>query len=215
MPIECKCVHGNERAKKIAITGGPGAGKTALLEVVRRRFCRHVCVLPESASILFSGGFPRGHTVSAECAAQRAIYHVQVELERMAEDEHAYSVILCDRGTLDADAYWPPQNGSFFDDLATTPERELGRYDVVIHLRTPRSPAAYNHQNPVRIESLAQAAAIDDKIALTWGAHPCRIVIEHTQDFLEKINTALAAIESSVPKCCHPNADEGNTRHPR
>ena len=40
----------------MVLTGGPGAGKTAVLEVVRRTFCEHVTVLPEAASILFMGG---------------------------------------------------------------------------------------------------------------------------------------------------------------
>ena len=40
--------------------GRPGAGKTAVLELIQRSFCGHVRVLPESAGILFGGGFPRG-----------------------------------------------------------------------------------------------------------------------------------------------------------
>ena len=34
---------------RIVLTGGPGGGKTAVLEVVRRHFCEHVVVLPEAA----------------------------------------------------------------------------------------------------------------------------------------------------------------------
>ena len=58
----------------MVITGGPGAGKTALLEVVRHHFCSHVAVLGESASILFGGGFPRRQSAPSRKAAQRAIY---------------------------------------------------------------------------------------------------------------------------------------------
>ena len=50
---------GRSPQKRIVITGGPGAGKTAILELARRDLCAHVEVLPESARIVFSGGFPR------------------------------------------------------------------------------------------------------------------------------------------------------------
>lgn len=46
--------------RRIVLTGGPGAGKTALLELIRQSFCSHVTVLPEAASIVFGGGWD-GH----------------------------------------------------------------------------------------------------------------------------------------------------------
>ncbi len=52
----CSCKMPRHGSKLVVLTGGPGAGKTAVLEVVRRRFCEHVAVLPEAASILFGGG---------------------------------------------------------------------------------------------------------------------------------------------------------------
>ncbi len=55
-PCACESPH---QGKRIALTGGPGAGKTAVLELLRKYFCKHVRVLPEAASILFGGGFPR------------------------------------------------------------------------------------------------------------------------------------------------------------
>ncbi len=45
--------------RRVVLTGGPGAGKTAALEVIRRLYAPHVQVLPEAASIVFGGGFPR------------------------------------------------------------------------------------------------------------------------------------------------------------
>ena len=76
----CTCRAHPSPCPRVAITGGPGAGKTAVLEVVRRELCAHVAVLPEAASLLFRGGFPRGHEAVERRAAQRAIYYVQREL---------------------------------------------------------------------------------------------------------------------------------------
>lgn len=77
-PCECRDAHVRRR---IVLTGGPGAGKTALLELIRQSFCEHVTVLPEAASIVFGGGFPRHDDDECRRAAQRAIYHVQRQLE--------------------------------------------------------------------------------------------------------------------------------------
>ena len=67
--------------RRVVLTGGPGAGKTAVLELIRLFFCVHVRTLPEAAGIVFGGGFPRSDRQVLRQAAQRAIYHVQRELE--------------------------------------------------------------------------------------------------------------------------------------
>jgi hypothetical protein len=45
-------------ARLVAVTGGPGAGKTAVLELAARSLCEHVAILLEAATIVFGGGFP-------------------------------------------------------------------------------------------------------------------------------------------------------------
>lgn len=202
MPPECECSHLDHAPRLVVLTGGPGAGKTAVLEVVRRHFCRHVLVLPESAGLLFSGGFPRRSSLAARTAAQRAIFRVQRELERMAIEERAGAVILCDRGTLDGLAYWPPEAPPFLDELGVARAAELARYAAVIHLRTPRDGEGYDLSNPLRRETAAEAAAIDARIVDAWAGHPARIELEPTVDFLHKLERAVATITEHVPACC-------------
>lgn len=182
----------------VVLTGGPGAGKTAVLEVIRRNFGEQVEVLPESASILFKGGFPRNGDETHRRAAQRAIFHVQRELERMALEGDSHSVALCDRGTMDGLAYWPGDPSTFCSDLGTTYESELARYHAVIHLRTP--PARdYTHKNPMRTESADEAAKIDERILGVWAPHPRRYIVESTTDFLDKIVRVLSIINTELP----------------
>ena len=128
-PCACTTPH---RRKRIVLTGGPGAGKTAVLELVRQEFCAHVQILPEAAGIVFGGGFPRTGSLEWRRGAQRAIFFVQRELEGIGEADNA-AIVLCDRGTVDGAAYWPGPD-SFWDSVGTTLERELTRYDAVIHL---------------------------------------------------------------------------------
>jgi predicted ATPase len=198
VPCTCKAQH---QRRRVVLTGGPGAGKTAVLELIRRSFCHHVLVLPESAGIVFGGGFPRLQPDDCARSAQRAIYHVQRELEACADVGNP-AVVLCDRGTLDGLAYWPEGGESFWSSLGTTPGAELRRYDTVIQLRTPTAEQGYDHRNPLRTESAASAAAIDRKILDVWDTHPRRFVIEATASFLDKAATAVAMLSDEVPTCC-------------
>jgi hypothetical protein len=198
VPCACEAQHPRRR---VVLTGGPGAGKTAVLELIRRSFCHHVLVLPESAGIVFGGGFPRLRHGDCARSSQRAIYYVQRELETCADIGNP-AVVLCDRGTLDGLAYWPQDGESFWTSLGTTPEEELRRYDTVIQLRTPTAEQGYNHRNPLRTESAASAAAIDAKILDVWRDHPRRFVIEATASFLDKAAQAVQLLSDEVPDCC-------------
>ena len=126
LPCHCKrTTHGDPAL--VVITGGPGAGKTALLEVVRRYLCEHIAVLPEAAGIVFGGGFWRRESLAARKASQRAIFHVQREMENLIIGEQQVALALCDRGTLDGLAYWPESEESFWAELGTSHEQEFNR----------------------------------------------------------------------------------------
>jgi predicted ATPase len=209
----CECQDPHER-RRIVLTGGPGAGKTAVLELVRQYFCKHVDVLPEAASILFGGGFRRATSTQGRQAAQRAIFHVQHELETVALAEGNPAIVLCDRGTVDGFAYWPGPS-DFWKEVATSRDQELKRYDAVIHLRTPTATGGYNHRNPVRIESAAEAAVIDQRIVDAWGGHPRRFIVESAADFLSKAQQAIEILRGEMPECCRrhlvPSVDQRTT----
>lgn len=196
-PCECREPHIRRR---IVLTGGPGAGKTAVLELIRQAFCQHVKVLPEAAGIVFGGGFPRGAEAEQRRAAQRAIFYVERELEIAADAENK-AVIICDRGTVDGGAYWPGPD-DFWADLGTTLQEQLRRYDAVIHLRVPAPESGYNRSNPLRIETALEAARIDERIARLWHGHPRRFAVEATPDFLEKAARVVDILRGEVPDCC-------------
>jgi len=201
MKASCRCAEPHQ-PRRVVLTGGPGAGKTAVLEVLRRAMCDHVVILPESAGIVFGGGFPRLEAPAMRRPAQRAIYYVQRELEATAVAEDA-AIVLCDRGTVDGAAYWPGP-GTLWESVGSTLSDELARYDAVIHLRTPPPGGGYNHQNPLRIETAAQAASIDTQIAAIWAAHPRRYEVPATSNFVSKVHRALEILSAELPACCLP-----------
>ena len=198
--MACVCANAHER-RRIVLTGGPGAGKTAVLELIRQSFCEHVKVLPEAAGIVFGGGFPREDDPECKRAAQRAIFYVQRELEN-AGNNHNPAIVLCDRGTLDGLAYWPGSVDDFWSSLKTTLTEQLTRYDAVIHLRTPSADHGYNRQNPLRTESATVAAEIDRRILQAWQSHPRRVVVDSTSEFLDKAATTLEILRGEMPDCC-------------
>lgn len=198
----CKCTLHNHKPKFVVLTGGPSAGKTAVLEMVLKSFCQHVTVIPESASIVFGGGFFRRKTLPARKGAQRAIFRVQRELEQIVIEEQQSALAICDRGTVDGLAYWPTNEDDFWRELQSSKSAEFARYAAVIHLRTPTLEQGYNLDNPVRIESAQEALKIDKKLVDAWSGHPNVIYIDSEDDFFSKAQKALSTIQSLVPPCC-------------
>jgi predicted ATPase len=189
------------KPRRIVLTGGPGAGKTAVLEIVKRSFCAHVAVAPESATILFTGGFPRDPSEVARRAVQRAIFQVQLEIEAVFGSKSEARVVLCDRGTVDGVAYWPGPPESFLPEVGTTLAAQLARYDAVVHLAPPAAQHGYR-RNEVRRESAAEAAVIDARIAAAWSRHPNRYAVPSTPHFLEKARRVMTIIEAELPTEC-------------
>ena len=70
---------------------------------------------------------------------------MQRELEAAAE-ALSPAVVLCDRGTVDGEAYWPGPGDLWSAVGATLPE-QLERYGAVIRLRTPSLEGGYNQGN--------------------------------------------------------------------
>lgn len=180
------------------LTGGPGAGKTASLELIKNIYTTAVSVIPEAATILFGGGFPRTGSLSSTKAAQRSIFYIQKELENYYTEEFPAQLFICDRGTIDTSAYWPGLEDSFWKEVKSTKQQELDRYYAVIHLRVPSFKQGYNDLNPLRIETAEQAAEIDLKILQKWKDHPRRFIIESGPDFISKAIKVISLIKQEL-----------------
>lgn len=184
---------------RIVLTGGPGGGKTTAADLFRREIGERVVIVPEAATLVFAGGFPRCTEPPGVFAAQRAIFHVQRNLEDVQSALYPERILLCDRGTVDGAAYWPGPADAFFSALGTTLERELARYDGVIFFESAAvGGIGIEGGNPIRQESLEQAAALDAKLRKLWVHHPRFIVVRHDRSFLKKISFGLAELDAMV-----------------
>jgi predicted ATPase len=191
MPIQKRC--------RIVLTGGPGGGKTTAADLFRRELGERVIVVPESATILFAGGFPRASQLDARRSAQAAVFHVQRNLEDVQSALFPDRILLCDRGTIDGAAYWPNHERDFFETMGTSFERELQRYDAVVFFETAAvAGASIEGGNPVRTESLAEAGELDGRLRRLWSHHPHFMLVPHHGSFLHKITSGLAMLQSIV-----------------
>lgn len=190
--------EGDHRCR-IVLTGGPGGGKTTAADLFRREIGERVVIVPEAATLVFSGGFPRCSEPPGACAAQQAIYHVQRNLEDVQSSLYPERILLCDRGTVDGAAYWPGDPSGFFETLGTTLEEQLARYDGVIFFESAAvGGLGVEGGNPVRIESLQEAAALDAKLHRLWESHPRFVMVRHNPSFFKKISFGLAELDSMV-----------------
>jgi predicted ATPase len=190
--------HENSRCR-IALTGGPGAGKITAADLFRREIGGQVVIVPEAATLIFSGGFPRCTKKPGVLAAQHAIFHVQRNLEDVQSSLYPERILLCDRGTVDGGAYWPGALEEFFATLDTTLKHELARYDEVIFFESAAvGGMGIEGGNPVRNESMEQAAALDAKLRSLWAHHPRFVLVRHNPSFFKKISFGLAELDTMV-----------------
>jgi predicted ATPase len=191
---------GISHSRKLVLTGGPCAGKSTIAEVLGRAFSDKVIVVPESASVLFRGGFPRWPEESARAALQSAIYHVQVAVENAYDGHYSGALSVFDRGTIDGAAYWPEGPEAFFRAMGTTEARELARYDRVIFLESADQSDYERHRkkNPVRNENWEQAHALDTMTRQIWARHPNIAFVKNQSSFVDKVFSVLKLIENEL-----------------
>lgn len=184
------------------LTGGPGGGKTTAADLFRRELGEKVVIVPEAATLLYGGGYPRYHEHAAVSIAQRVIFQLQRGLEDTQAAHYPERILLCDRGTVDSAAYWPESLGGpddFFRPLGTTLEHELARYDAVIFFESAAvGGISIEGGNPQRIENIAEAVALDRRLRTLWSRHDRFVFVPNNPSFFKKIAAGLTSLENIV-----------------
>ncbi|MBQ8341158.1 MAG: ATP-binding protein [Clostridia bacterium] len=191
--------------KKIVITGGPCAGKTAALDHIRRTFTAQgytVLTVAETATELISGGVtPWG--CGSRAAYQTCQLQLQLEKERVFEQaartmDADRVLIVCDRGAMDNKAYMSEADFAAMLNLLGLKEETLRhRYDAVFHLTTAAKGAvdAYTvKNNSARTETADEAVALDDRLLAAWRDHPHFYMICSTADPTEKLRSLIEQV---------------------
>jgi len=189
----------------IVLTGGPGGGKTALIQELTQDpvWRGRVLALPEAICVAGRVGVsPR----------ERLFQRLMVEIQRSLEDALARALdpedqrlILCHRGTLDPLAYWLdrgwPEDG-FFAYTHTRREDHYRRYLAVIHLVTAADGAAVHYARwpqAHRPEQIEDAIRLDHLLHQTWRDHPHYHRVDNVgRDWAAKVRVARAILEQSI-----------------
>ena len=167
-----------KRIRRIVLTGGPGSGKSTLMEELRVAYGSLLHCVPEVATIVFGqvGIRPAGDSVGAR-GIQRTMTDVQKLFESVSSDQavrDGKTVLLLDRGTLDNAAYVPGGLPAFERMVGTIRQSEWSEYDLVICLDAP-SREVYEKikaNNPARRETYEQAVELAEATAFAWAGHP-------------------------------------------
>jgi len=188
------------RRAVIALTGGPGGGKSSLIEDLRQDPDWAGCfvALPEAVQYARFLGISPG-----EKLFQRAVVHLQIGLEGglvQALGSTDPRPILCHRGSLDPIAFWRQRGWSedeFYDWVGLSRQEHYQRYAGVIHLVTAadgvereytRWPQAH------RPEEAGEAIQLDRWLAEAWGEHPHYYRLDNLAQNWEAKSRAARAI---------------------
>jgi predicted ATPase len=191
-------------ARRIVLTGGPGAGKTVISRHIAQQDPHRFLLVPEAATQVYEHLRTRWDLLDlpGRRDVQRRIYRLQTEQEARLAKEHPDKILLLDRGTMDGAAYWPEGPAEYWRDLGTTSESELARYDAVIWLQTGAVLGCYDGDasNACRFEAPEAAIASGNLLAELWGHHPRLFKVEAYPTLDEKI----ASVQSRLEQVLNP-----------
>ena len=195
---------------KIAVTGGPCAGKTTAMQEIVEEFTEKgykVFVVSETATeLITSGAKPFGDNPIELMDFQRYVldmqYYKESLYEKIAANTEQDTIILCDRGIMDNRAYI---NNKQFRELLQ--ERGLNEmtlmssYDMVLHMVTAADGAEKfytTENNSARTETPEQARALDKKTLNSWIGHEHLVIVDNNVSFEEKLHNAKKAIYEAL-----------------
>lgn len=192
---------------KFVITGGPCAGKTEAVKIVKKDLTDKglkVIVVPETATELISSDitpWELGRDEFQFLLLERSI-NKENTVQKAAEYLNQDVAIVYDRGLLDGKAYM--QNEVFMHELRKYNEDErtvFDRYNAVFHLVTTARGAEDFYtlvNNEARTETIEEARRIDDNLIKTWNNHENFKIIDNSTNFEKKMERLLKEIDNVI-----------------
>jgi hypothetical protein len=185
----------------IVLTGGPGGGKSSLIEDLQRdsRWAGRLVWLPEAVQYARFAGVSPG-----EPLFQRLVVHLQMALEEGLDRALGAGdprPIVCHRGSLDPLAFWRQRGwpeAEFFRFTGTTRPAHYARYAAVLHLVTAADgvPREYTRwPRAHRPEEPDEAIQLDRWLQEAWGSHPHYVYLDNAgRDWTAKSEEARRAL---------------------
>lgn len=201
----------NKNIIRIALTGGPCAGKTTALAKIVERFSDLgylVYALPETPTIFSNvsinfGTDDKQYFYNIEKAVLRHQIQMEDTFLELARSAPQPVILISDRGTMDISAYMEPTIWQALIDELGLSEVKLrdARYDAVIHMVSAAVGAEEFYTletNSARSEGIELARELDHRILKAWTGHPALHIVENDVDFDLKIKNVLRTIQHIV-----------------
>ncbi len=190
---------------KIAITGGPCAGKTTGLSFVEREFTKmgyKVVFVGETATELILNGLS-GEAFVNNFEFEKNILKLQLLKEQYYMElcetlPNEKILLVCDRGAMDCKTYTEPGVWEeILEDMNLSEVQIRDNYDGVFHLVTAAKGAEEFYttsNNQARKETIEEARELDDKTINSWTGHPHFRVVDNHGSFEVKLKKLVGEI---------------------
>lgn len=196
-----------ENIIKIVITGGPCAGKTKSIELLKQYYesnGKNVFIIPETSTEIIRMGFKWWNKSVPVNVYQKLIFKYQLEKENIVLDTIINSnidnvVVLFDRGLLDGKAYMKSEDyDRMIMDYNLSYNDLYNRYDIVLYLQSVaiKYPELFSDENnELRKSNLLQAINFDKQVKHIWAPHKKFIEIESYISYENKKHAILQKIK--------------------
>ncbi|MEI7742034.1 MAG: AAA family ATPase [bacterium] len=197
--------------RMIVVDGGPGGGKTTINRVLQDRFAGRALFVPEAATVLLGGGFPRpGRGIENwsqewQDKFQAAVFACTTQLEEvfvMEAKRLGIKNLVCDRGRRTGVAYAAHgDEGLFLRRFNLNSNEENERYFAVLHLQStaigaPEAYGTYNNDN--RFEPVDVARKLESRTLFAWREHPNRKILNCEGGIEGKIHAAIEFVGANL-----------------
>ena len=197
---------------KIALTGGPCAGKTTTISRIEEHLTSrgyHVLTLSECATeVIKSGIRPFGKNAVSVYDFENEILNLQLYKEKRFKDfikiypDDVKIVLLADRGSVDVRAYLGLENYErMLKENHLNNNDLLADYDLVIHMITVAADMENrysNSNNKARFEDSQEAINVDNNIIEAWEKHPNFKVAPVCEVLEDKIQIAIKYVDELI-----------------
>lgn len=199
----------NKRVFKIVLTGGSCGGKTTATHILKDKLEKlgyNVFIIPEISTELDLKGYTLEKLGREKW--QEMILRWQIAKEdiiyKKANMSKRLSIIICDRGALDGQAYVSESLfNSILNRLKLNKEDLYRRYDLVFHMKSIALdfPEKYeNTSNPMRREDIGASKMIDRKLQNIWAIHSNQYIVDNSTDLNGKVNKVFTEIIKYIEK---------------
>lgn len=190
---------------KVVLTGGPGSGKTEVLEKLNTYFTEQgfkVIVAEETATHLKEMGI---NNLKSDVDYQELIISYQIFKENMIDrylqmNSEDNIIVIYDRALLDSCAYISSEKIECICQRLNFEWNEtdiLNKYDMILAL-VSRKDFYTIENNIARAENFEQAKSLGIKTLKYWEKHQNFNVIEPQDTIEEKQDLAISIIEKNI-----------------